>query len=195
MSSRSVRLIVGLGNPGAEYERTWHNLGWLALDALREAEDYRYTEWTEDARAVALVASGALPSGRLMLAKPQTMMNDSGRAVAALMSAHHLRPEDLWLVHDEIDLPLGKLRLSRNTSAAGHRGVQSVFDALGTSAITRFRIGIATPERGARSAEDYVLQQIPETARASVQTALERVVAAIALAQLAGVPEAMNQYN
>ena len=195
MSNNSVRLIVGLGNPGTEYERTWHNLGFLALDAFREEEGYRFGDWTLDRRSHTLVASGTLPGCRLMLAKPQTMMNNAGAGVAALMSAHHLRTDDLWLVHDEIDLPLGKLRLSRNSAAAGHRGVQSVFDALQTSAITRFRLGIATPERGELPAEDYVLTAIPAAAEPTVKATIERAVQAISLAQLGGVPEAMNQFN
>lgn len=195
MSSKSARLIVGLGNPGTEYERTWHNLGFSALDSVREEEHYRFSEWTLDAGANALLAACTLPGGRLLLAKPQTMMNNSGLAVMALVRAHHLRPDDLWLVHDDLDLPLGKLRISRNATAAGHRGVQSVFDLLETFAVVRFRIGIATPERGEAAAEDYVLQPYPPTAEAAVKAAIERTVQAIALAQLSGVPEAMNQFN
>lgn len=195
MSNNAVRLIVGLGNPGVAYARTWHNLGWLVLDALRQAEHFRYADWVLDGQANALVAVSSLPGSRLLLAKPRTMMNNSGEAVGLLMRSYHLRPEDLWLVHDELDLPLGTLRISRNATAAGHRGVQSVFDAVNTNAITRFRVGIGTPERGEVAAEAYVLQPIPETAAVAVQTAVDRTVQAIALAELAGVPEAMNQHN
>lgn len=195
MFNNSVRLIVGLGNPGEQYERTWHNIGFLVVDALREAEYFRYAEWAPDGKANALVATSLLPGSRLLLAKPQTMMNNSGEAVNELMRFYHLRPEDLWLIHDELDLPLGKLRISRNATAAGHRGVQSVFDQIGSSTVTRFRIGVGTAERGELPAEDYVLRPFPETAAALVQETIERTVQAIALAQLAGVPEAMNQYN
>lgn len=195
MSNNSVRLIVGLGNPGEQYARTWHNLGFLVIDALREAEHFRYADWAPDGKANALVAVSALPGSRLLLAKPQTMMNNSGVAVGLLMRSYHLRPQDLWLVHDELDLPLGTLRISRNATAAGHRGVQSVFDAVNTNEITRFRLGIGTPERGEEAADAYVLKPIPETAAAAVQAAVDRAVQAIALAQLAGVPEAMNQHN
>lgn len=195
MSNNSVRLIVGLGNAGAAYARTWHNLGFLALDALHEAEHFRYADWQVDGRGHALTAVSTLPGSRLLLAKPQAMMNNSGEAVGSLMRWYHLRPQDLWLVHDELDLPLGKLRISRNATAAGHRGVQSVFDAVGTNAITRFRLGTNTPERATVAADAYVLQPIPETAAAALSEAIDRIVQAISLAQLAGVPEAMNQYN
>lgn len=195
MLNNSVRLIVGLGNPGDEYARTWHNLGFLALLALREAEDYRFGEWTTDRRANALLATSTLPGSRLLLAKPQTMMNNSGQAVAELLRERHLRPDDVWIVHDEIDLPLGEIRISRSASSAGHRGVQSIIDALGTNALTRFRIGCSTPERGETPAETYVLAAIPPAADAAVTAAIERAVQAILLAQLSGVPEAMNQFN
>lgn len=195
MSNNAVRLIVGLGNPGASYERTWHNLGFLALDALHASEDFRYGEWKEEKKCNAMVALDTLPGSRLLLCKPQTMMNNSGEAVAALMRFYHLRPEDLWVVHDEIDLPLGKLRISRNAAAAGHKGVQSVIDAVGKKTFTRFRIGIQTVEQGELPTEAYVLNPIPETLAAAVRETVERTVAAITLAQLAGVTEAMNQYN
>ncbi|MDD5109973.1 MAG: aminoacyl-tRNA hydrolase [Patescibacteria group bacterium] len=195
MSNNAVRLIVGLGNPGEQYERTWHNIGFLVLNALREADDYRYGEWILEKKYNAEIAAGTLPDIRLMLAKPMTMMNNSGSAVSALMQFYHLRPDDLWVVHDEIDLPLGEMRISRNASAAGHKGVQSIMDALGKNTFTRFRVGIGTAERGELPAEDYVLRPFPETAAAAVAAAVERAVEAITLAQMAGVTEAMNQYN
>lgn len=195
MSNNAVRLIVGLGNPGAEYERTWHNFGFLVLNALRETEDFRYGEWVTEKKYNAEISVCTLPGSHLMLAKPMTMMNNSGEAVAALMQFYHLRPDDLWVVHDEIDLPLGEMRISRNASAAGHRGVQSIVDVIGKPAFTRFRLGIGTPERGELPAEAYVLQPIPETQKKVFDEMVERAVQAITIAQLAGVTEAMNQYN
>ena len=195
MSTNPVRLIVGLGNPGAEYVRSWHNLGFMVVDALRQHEDFRYGDWTTARQGQAELALCTLPGSRLMLAKPQTGMNHSGQAVLALMQEYHLRLDDLWIIHDELDLPLGKLRISRNATAAGHRGVQSIQEVLDTTALVRFRVGIATPARAQAEAEAYVLQPIPADAEAAVQEAVGRTVEAILLAQMSGVTEAMNQCN
>lgn len=195
MSSSSVSLIVGLGNPGPEYASTWHNFGFTVVDAFREAESYQFAEWTTDDRGTAQIARSLLPHTRLLLAKPQTLMNNSGLVVAELLREHRLRPDNLWVIHDDLDLPLGKVRLSRNASAGGHRGVQSIVDALSTTEFTRFRLGIGTPEGATVAAETYVLQAIPASTQTVVREIVQRTLEAIMLAQLAGVAEAMNQYN
>lgn len=195
MSNNSVRLIVGLGNPGAEYAASWHNLGFRALDAWREAESYRFGEWTAGNRGTVLIAASLLPQSRISLAKPQTFMNASGPAVAELMRGNRIRPEELWVIHDDLDLPVGKLRISRNATAGGHRGAQSIMDAIGTANFTRIRLGIDTPERQDVAAETYVLQAIPSTAETAVNEMVERTLQALEVAQLAGVTEAMNQFN
>ncbi len=195
MSNNSVRLIVGLGNPGHEYAASWHNLGFRVLDAWRAAESYRCGEWTAHQRGAVLIAASLLPHSRLMLAKPQTFMNASGPAVAELMRGNRIRPEELWVIHDDLDLPLGKIRISRNATAGGHRGVQSIIDAIGTTNFTRIRLGISTPQSAAVPAETHVLQAIPPAAEAAVNEMVERALQALEVAQLAGVTEAMNQFN
>ena len=195
MSNSAVRIIVGLGNPGPEYAATWHNLGFQALDAFRETESYRFGDWTSHHHGALLIASSLLPQSRLTLAKPQSFMNASGPVVAELLASRRVRPEELWVIHDDLDLPLGKLRISRNATAGGHRGVESVIDAIGTANFTRFRLGISLPERGQTPAETYVLQPIPATAVTAVREVIERTLAALEIAQLAGITEAMNQYN
>lgn len=198
MSGNPVRLIVGLGNPGETYKNSWHNVGFMVVDALRLHEEFRYGEWSVEHKFNAAVAASTLSrpaSAGLILAKPLTMMNNSGQAVAALIAAYHLRADDLWVVHDELDLPLGEIRISRNASAGGHRGVQSIQEALGTTAFARFRVGIATPQRAQVEAETYVLQPVPPDAEGPVREVVTKTVEAILLAQMASLTEAMNQYN
>jgi PTH1 family peptidyl-tRNA hydrolase len=191
----AVKIIVGLGNPGPTYAATWHNLGFVVLDALRQAESFRFGDWTSHARGAAEVAFSLLPQTKLALAKPQKFMNASGPVVAELMRSLRLRPEELWVIHDDGDLPLGKLRISANASAGGHRGVQSIIDALGTAGFIRFRLGINTPQTETVPMETYVLQPIPPAAQPAVSELTEKTLHALEVAQLAGIAEAMNQYN
>lgn len=188
-------LIVGLGNPGAQYKDTWHNLGFAVLDALHASQAERFSAWKRRARLHSLVSEGTWDGHKVVLAKPQTYMNRSGAAAAALLRAYRRSPADLWVVHDEVDLPLGRHKLSADASAAGHKGVQSIIEALGSQAFVRFRLGIVTPGRTTIPTEDYVLTTPADDQMPAVTAAVERTVAAIATALTSGLDAAMAAYN
>src|ERR1700689_5318059 len=131
-------LVVGLGNPGEEYSNTPHNLGFLVIDRLAESNAIRVSRKEK----TSLVGLGAIKDKSVALAKPQTFMNLSGPAVKGLLEKYELQPDRLIVVYDELDLPWGSLRIKPKGSAAGHKGIGSVINALGTSEIARVRIGI-----------------------------------------------------
>ena len=149
-----MKLIIGLGNPGREYEFTRHNLGFMLIEALYEEN---FSAWREERGA--LVSRGALNGVSVILAKPQTFMNLSGQAVGALLSFYKISPSECLVAHDELDLPLGATRAKLGGSSAGHRGVQSIIDALGTAEFYRLRLGMRTARTEVVPAEDYVLEK------------------------------------
>src|SRR6266852_8882523 len=138
MMSPFAKLIVGLGNPGEEYEHTAHNLGFLVVERLTERNGIKIGR--KD--SMALVGQGTVAGRRVLLAKPQTFMNVSGESVNGLLVKHEIAPVDLILVYDELDLPWQSLRIRPRGSAAGHRGVDSVIRTVGTNQFPRVRLGI-----------------------------------------------------
>jgi PTH1 family peptidyl-tRNA hydrolase len=187
-------LIVGLGNPGKKYEFTWHNLGWLVLDELqKQSAESTPFQLKEKFKAEISICKDA--DNEVMLIKPQTFMNLSGQSVQAIASFYKIEPDQIWVIHDEIDLPLGTLRVSRNASAGGHNGVQSIIDLLGTKEFVRFRVGCATDEKKVIPTEDYVLQKISSTYKKEVAEVIERTVQAITLAANDSVDAAMTKFN
>ena len=148
-------LVVGLGNPGPEYERTYHNLGFLVIDRLAETHGVRLNR----KECQALVGCGPVEGRRVMLAKPQTFMNLSGGAVRPLMEKYGLTAKDLVLVYDELDLPWGSMRVRPRGSAGGHHGVESVIRSLGTNEFARVRLGVH-PGHEVRDGAEFVLSPV-----------------------------------
>ncbi len=147
------RLIVGLGNPGSRYTRTRHNIGFRAVEELASAHHLEFSR----SEHRALTAHGWIGAQRVILVKPQTWMNESGLAVAALARFYRIPPQALFVLHDDLDLPLGTLRFRSEGSSGGHRGVQSIIERLGSSAFPRLRMGIGRPP-GRMDPAAYVLQ-------------------------------------
>ena len=146
-------LIAGLGNPGRQYERTRHNLGWLVLDELARRLD---GSWRS--KFSGSLAETRLDGSRIALLKPETYMNDSGRSVAAAVRFFKVEPESLLIVHDDVDLEPGRLQARRGGGLAGHNGLRSLAQYLGTQEFLRLRIGVGRPARGdPRSVSDWVL--------------------------------------
>ncbi len=146
-------LVVELGNPGRQYERTRHNVGWLVVDELARRLDGRWRE-----KFSGRLAEVRLDGLRLALLKPETFMNDSGRSVAAAAHFFKVEPESLLVVHDDVDLEAGRLQARAGGGLAGHNGLRSLAQALGTLDFVRLRIGVGRPGRGdPRSVADYVL--------------------------------------
>jgi len=187
-----MKLIVGLGNPGLKYKNTWHNLGWLVIDRLFSAYEADFDKPKISADFQAQITLGQIGEQKIILAKPQTFMNDSGLAVKKIMTFYRLTPADLWLVHDDIDLPLGKIKLSQNASSAGHKGVQSVIDELGLQEFGRFRVGILQPDQ-TLTTEKYVLQKIDQVDK--IDNSLDQACQAIIVALQTSLAKAMSRFN
>jgi peptidyl-tRNA hydrolase, PTH1 family len=182
-------LIVGLGNPGEEYENTPHNLGFRVIDRLAGSNAIRVTRKEEMSR----VGLGAIKSKEVALAKPQTFMNRSGPAVRGLLERYELTPGRLILVYDELDLPWGTMKIKPKGSAAGHNGVKSVIGAIGTSNFTRVRIGInpGHPVDG----ESFVLRPFKKSQIEEVEEAVTRAAAAVESIIAEGVEKSMTVFN
>jgi len=152
-------LIIGLGNPGKEYEKTRHNAGFMFADYFFEKyrDEFGFSDWSESRKLKSLISIGKTSGKKIILVKPQTLMNLSGAAVSASLKYYKVSLADLVVVQDEIDLPLGSFKFSTNSSSAGHKGVQNIIDALGTKNFTRLRIGVDSPKDKKISTEKYVL--------------------------------------
>ena len=183
-------VIVGLGNPGPPYERTRHNAGFLLVRELAAAHAVRLGQ----ERHGAIVGDGRLGARRCLLALPQTYMNRSGEAVRRLLSFTDLDPASLVVVHDDTDLPLGRLRLRRGGGAGGHRGIASIIEHLGSPDFTRLKIGVGRPPAGV-PAEGYVLQEFAAAERDPLRDALARGVSTLEVYLDRGLEAAMNACN
>jgi PTH1 family peptidyl-tRNA hydrolase len=185
----AMRLIVGLGNPGSEYEWSRHNLGFMLIDKL--ASDAGAIVKRRECRS--LVGSASLEGQRVRLAKPQTYMNLSGEAVACLIAKYEMSDvaESLIVISDDLALPLGSLRLRARGSAGGHNGLKSIIGTLGTSEFVRLRIGIQ-PEDDAKG---FVLDEFRRGQRREVKEVLERSAEALRAVLRDGIAKAMSLYN
>jgi len=185
----NVTLVIGLGNPGGRYANTRHNVGFRCVDLLATRHGLRFDRRQADA----LVATGEMAGQPVVLAKPHTYMNLSGRAVRGLLAQFRLRPDSLIVVYDDLDLPLGRIRIRAVGSAGGHRGVQSIIDALGTNEFRRVRVGIGRPPAGDSIA--YVLQPFARDEEPIAELACAVAADAIACLLVEGVPATMNKFN
>ena len=186
-----MKLIVGLGNPGIEYQFTPHNMGFLAVDRIAEQCGVR----VNNRHCRAQTARARVAGEEVVLAKPETYMNLSGMSVRELAGEYEANPEqDLVLLYDEMDLPFGTLRVRPNGRSAGHNGMESVIAALGTQQILRVRMGIA-PDHPVDDAARYVLSQFKKAQYAMVDEVLDKAAEAVRVILSEGVQAAMNQFN
>jgi PTH1 family peptidyl-tRNA hydrolase len=186
-----VKLIVGLGNPGIEYQFTPHNLGFLAIDRI--AGDLRVDVRNRQCRA--LTARAVIEDVPVLLAKPETYMNLSGLSVGELVRKHDLKPEsDLIVIQDELDFPLGTLRIHTRRSSAGHNGIESIIGALGTKNFLRIRIGVA-PERKVEDGQRYLLAPLRKSELKIVDGMLDTAAEAVKMILKEGPAAAMNRFN
>src|SRR6266487_5667279 len=182
-------LVVGLGNPGRQYERTRHNVGWLVVDELARRLDGRWRE-----KFSGRLAEVRLDGLRLALLKPETFMNDSGRSVAAAAHFFKVEPESLLVVHDDVDLEAGRLQARAGGGLAGHNGLRSLAQALGTQEFMRLRIGVGRPGRGdPRSVSDWVLSAF--AAEENVEVLVSRAADAVEAIVTDGVEAAQARFN
>lgn len=187
--ARTPILIVGLGNPGIEYARSRHNVGFQCVERL--AAEHRLSFSKHQFKAI--LAQGDIHGRRTVLAKPLTYMNLSGTSVGSLAHFYKVLPSDLLVVCDDLDLPLGRLRLRPGGSSAGHKGMTSIINCLGTDAFPRLRIGIGRPGNG--DTVDFVLGRPNQDDEITMVRVLDRALGAISVFLTQGIEEAMNQYN
>ena len=185
-----MKIVLGLGNPGLRYRSTRHNVGFMVLDRLarerglkfRAAGEMKKYAWRAESEAV-------------VLAKPRTYMNRSGRAAAALCRHYALSPADLLVVYDDADLPLGRIRLRRGGGSGGHNGVKSIMEVLGTGEFARVRLGVRGGDREESDLAEYVLDRFDRDERPVVEELIELGARAVEEILANGVEEAMNRLN
>ena len=187
---RKWLLIVGLGNPGRKYADNRHNVGFHCLDMLAQEHGLLF----DKTQGKAKLALGQLADRRIILAKPQTFVNSSGRAVGTVARFYKIESQDVLVVYDDLDLPQGTIRLRPSGSSGGHNGIKSIIEHLGTQRFPRLRVGIGRPP-GRMAPKDYVLQDMGQAERERMDEVYERVVEAIETFVRQGVKEAMNLHN
>jgi len=186
-----VKLIVGLGNPGIEYQFTPHNLGFLTVDRVASERGVGI----RNRQCRALTARVQVGDEPVLLAKPETFMNLSGLSVRELVAEYDLKPEsDLIVIQDELDFPLGTLRIHTRRSSAGHNGIESIIGALGTQDFLRIRMGVA-PERKIEDGQRYLLAPMNKAALAVVDEMLGTAAEAVKMILTEGAAAAMNRFN
>lgn len=186
-----MKLVIGLGNPGIEYTQTRHNIGFHVVDQFAEQQGWK---WNEQ-RNRAILASGTLGLEKVILVKPITFMNKSGEAVGELMRWYRVRPEDILVICDDLDLPVGKLRLRSSGSAGGHNGVDNIIHHLHTNQFPRLRIGIGRPPHNRMDTIHYVLGIPPLDERILIESAEEQAVKVLPQILSRGVALMMNVVN
>ena len=185
-----MKLVVGLGNPGSRYEGTRHNVGFDVVTELAR----QHSAGKPKVKHEGLVSEVTVAENRVLLLAPQTYMNASGRSVKQAVTFYQLSPEDVFIVCDDIHLPLGRIRLRSSGSAGGQKGLQNIIQQLGGEDFSRLRIGVGEPP-GGRDATDYVLRRFPRKEREIIDHAVVRAADAVDCWVREGIERAMNGYN
>jgi len=184
-----MKLIIGLGNPDKEYEFTRHNFGWLVLDSLAEKKEIN---WTKNKQSNSLVADWQDKKEKIVLVKPLTYMNNSGQAVKNIKQFYKTPVNKIIVIYDDLDLPYGKIRISKNRSAGGHKGVDSIIHNLKSKDFKRIRLGIG-PQKG--KAEEYVLKKFSSLEKKKLNEILDTSHLIIEDILENGFDQAANKYN
>jgi PTH1 family peptidyl-tRNA hydrolase len=185
-----MKLIVGLGNPGKEYAANRHNLGFRCINQLAKAHGIG----VDKRQCQAQLGVGRIAGVQVVLAKPRTYMNLSGKSVHMMMDRFKAKREDIVVIHDDLDLPLGKIRFYANGGPGGHKGVESIIAALGSRDFVRVRIGVGRPPSG-MDPVDYVLLDFSPTERLAIEEAIAKVSEAVPFLLKEGLAAAMNKHN
>ena len=186
-----MKLIAGLGNPGRDYRWTRHNVGFLLVERLAERHGIDLTK-----RGLkSIYGRGKIGKEDVILAKPQTFMNLSGEAVQRLLHFFKIPPEDLIVLHDDLDLPFGKIRIRLQGGHGGHKGIKSIMEALGFGAFVRFKVGIGRPDKTGQDPADFVLEPLSKGEREEFKEMIDRNVEAVEILLLEGPQEAMNRFH
>lgn len=194
-----MKIIVGLGNPGKEYEKTRHNVGFMVLDELRKQLTDNSEQWKQEKKMLSVVCY--LLSNQALLVKPQTFMNDSGKAVIKVLRYKSIKVlNDLWVIHDDLDLELGRIKIHVGGSS-GHHGIESIIKETGKSEFMKFRLGVGRPVQKAdnscyyQETKDYLLSPFTKEELLVMQPAVTKMALAVQMALHSGVEKAMNEFN
>jgi PTH1 family peptidyl-tRNA hydrolase len=187
-------IIIGLGNPGEKFKNTRHNVGFIAIDYF--AEKNNFPGFKLDKKSNALVSE----QKNILLAKPQTFMNESGKSAESLIKNLKLKIKNFIVIHDDVDLPVGKIKIVKNRGSAGHKGVESIIKAIGNKNLIRFRIGIKLKQfhalnHGTKKAQDIVLKKFSKQEQETINQAIEKATEALDFLIKNGLDKAMNEYN
>jgi PTH1 family peptidyl-tRNA hydrolase len=188
-----MALIVGLGNPGKKFERTRHNLGFRVVDEI--AKNFQFSSFEFQSFSNSQVSKGKIQGKNVILVKPQTFMNNSGIAVKLLIENCKLKIENLIVVHDDLDLPLGKIKISLGKSSGGHKGVQSIIEELGTKNFVRLRIGIQPKNGKPERPEKFVLQKFKKEEEKIIKKVIKKTIEVVELLLKEGLEKAMTEFN
>jgi PTH1 family peptidyl-tRNA hydrolase len=199
-----MKIIIGLGNPGEKYKRTRHNLGFMILDAFLKDRELSEEGWTFSKEMKSQIHKTYWQPKKggekeIMLVKPETYMNNSGIAIRNVLNFLKIKPLDLWVIHDDIDLPLGVFRIRFGGGSAGHKGINSIIESIGTEKFWRFRVGTGKPSPKLYSKkvaiDDYVLKNFSGAEWGKIREVIKRAVDAIEAALEKDLESAMNRYN
>lgn len=192
-----MKIIVGLGNPGSHYRLNRHNIGFRCIDHIAD----KFSIPVKKRLCRSDTGQGSIAGCEVLLARPRTYVNLSGEAIAGLLDKFHVKPGDLIVIHDDLDLPTGRIRLRLGGKSGGHRGIKSTIDCIGSPDFNRVRIGISRPgDKGRRYADeeeivDYVLGDFPPDEEDLIKTAVTNVAEAIECLLRDGLEAAMNRFN
>lgn len=209
-----MKLLIGLGNPGEKYEQTRHNLGFQVIEKfLKDVSSAKNTVWALAEKVKSDIAVVTYQDEKVILAKPKTYMNNSGMAVSLLSSFYKVDPKDVWIVYDELDLPVGSLKIRFGGAAAGHHGVESIMESLGTDQFWRFRLGIGVShnhigqearvdgkehtisKQKLRNVDGHVLGKFTTGEQGKIRELIKHGSEALQMALEKGMEQAMNRYN
>ena len=183
-------LIVGLGNPGQTYARQPHNVGFMTLDAISCKHNVIFTKH----KSKSMIATLRLNNMNVILSKPQTFMNLSGQSVQELVRYYDIQPDNILVIFDDLDLPIGDIRIRKSGGSSGHKGMQSVITLLGTNTIPRLRLGIGRPPANV-DPKDYVLKPFSEQQKSHMNSLIPKVIEAVESFVADGISTAMSNYN
>jgi len=188
-------LIIGLGNPGEKFQKTRHNIGFRAVDEF--AKENKFPKFKFAKRFNALISDRVLNNKKIIIAEPQTFMNNSGQSVKTLITTRpgRVETENIFVIHDDIDLLLGKIRISVGKGSAGHKGVESIIKEIGTKNFIRFRIGIQPKFGKPKNPEKFVLQKFNKEEEKIVKELVKKTVEAVEITFKKGLGVAMNEFN
>lgn len=185
-------IIIGLGNPGNKFKATRHNVGWEVLDLIQK--EYNFSPWKESKKFKSEISKGEMNKRKIILVKPLTFMNLSGEAVKGLKAFYKIKIKDILVIHDDIDIPLGKFKISENRGTAGHKGVDSIMKNLKTKNFSRIRIGIK-PNKKPENTERFVLLKFNKEEKGILNKTNKTVIEAINTILSKGTKKAMSEFN